>query len=75
MKFRYYLYYKNSYYHLFDRKTKKDYTKITFYSMYCFIKEMHINFNDVKLKDVTLYTFFRDYASFDEGEIEDYERI
>lgn len=30
MKFRYYLYYKNSYYHLFDRKTKKDYASFEY---------------------------------------------
>lgn len=75
MKFRYYLYYKNGYYHLFDRKTKIDYTRITFYSIYCLINQMKLNYNDVKLKDVTLYTFFRDYASFDEGELDDYDKI
>lgn len=68
MKFRYYLYYKNNYYHLFDRKNVNDKTFVSFYSLYCYLKQRKIDFNIVRLKAMSLYELFRDYCEFDSEE-------
>lgn len=69
MKFKYYLYYKNSYYHFYNRKTNKDVTFVSFYSCYCYLKEHKIDFNNVRLKAMSLHELFRDYCSFDRERI------
>lgn len=66
MKFRYYLYYKDGYYILYDRKYKKEENKeITFKSMYDYIKYKHYLFNEIHFKSLSLKDFFDDYASFE----------
>lgn len=66
MRFKYYLYYKNKYFHFYNRKTKKDNTFVSFYSVYCYIKEHKIDFNNVRIKAMSLYELFRDYCKFDD---------
>lgn len=69
MKFRYYLYYKDYHYYLYDRKRKIiENTEITFKSMYDYIKYKHYLFIDIHFKNLSLYEFFRDFASFEEEE-------
>lgn len=63
-KFNYYFYFKNQYYHLVYRKTKKDITFVSFYSAYCYIKEHKISFSNIKM-NLTMDDLFRYYCSFD----------
>lgn len=67
MKFRYYLYYKDNHYNLYDRKRKiVENKEITFKSMYDYIKYKHYLFSDIHFRNLSLYELFRDYCSFDD---------
>ncbi|MBP3635815.1 MAG: hypothetical protein J6D28_05210 [Bacilli bacterium] len=63
LKFRYYLICKLDYrLSLFDRKKGKEiYNCIGFKSMYDFIKDKNINFNDIILKQLSFYNLFKYY--------------
>lgn len=52
-------------YQLTRGKYKVIHKSYSFKSMYDFIKEKHIDFNDVHLPYMTLSEFFRDWVSFD----------
>jgi len=65
----YQLYYKNNYYNLKSLNDKKIiYSTATFYCMYCYLKENNFDFSSISLPRLTLFSFFRDYASFDTEE-------
>lgn len=64
-KIKYHLFYKNDYYILLDLSDNTYVKHITFYSIYCYIKENKISFDSIGMPRMTLHKLFRDYCTFD----------
>jgi len=68
-KFNYYIYYKNPYFYLENRNNHNIVSRfVTFYSLYCYIKNQCIDYNDVKLRSTTLYDLKQNFISFGDDE-------
>ena len=67
-KKKYKLIYNEGYYILI-KNNKQIFNSISFISMYDYIKEKKIDFCSVYLLPMSLYDFFRDWASFDDDRI------
>ncbi len=65
-KYVYKLIYKNGYYNLY-KYDKSIFTSASFYSVYTTLKNLQIDFYQVRLTIPNLGVFIRDYASFDES--------
>lgn len=67
-KKKYKLLYNEGYYILM-KNNKQIFKSISFISMYDYIKDKKIKFDNVYLLPMSLYDFFRDWASFDDDRI------
>lgn len=63
---KYYVYYsyKDDKYHLFNRDTFDDYKFSTFKKLYNFVLNNDIDFNNLRLKSMTVLEFLDCYAQF-----------